>query len=547
VKAIHKLLKDRRRSQQGSVLSGVLIIVAFLAVIAGALMTELSTNFLLSSTLVNRVQTQATVNSAVEVALNQLQSQSVNTGCAAPIPVSVNGLTAVATIVSCKTVIDRSSPQSFSQIAISSPFQIDGVYAGPPGVPGLNDYVVGDSGGTVFDFRLGRTAPRWTSRLGGRLTAAPLVMPDPNSGGQFLDLIPMTGSACGGEGDSSCIRVLRDDGSSATPAPSCTLRLPAAATSSPAAGTNNPGFAFVGDGAGNLYALDTSSFGGCDVESRQFLGDPIVSGPVVFPCPSGCSGKRPDEVFVLTTSGGSTQLEPFTFASGSLTPDGKPLVLPWANPQGIAVENATMPSRLAISFAGGRVATVKIDGNANMTAVASLLLPAGLAAAPYWRHGTNLIGVGHPNGTLYVLNAGPIGDVPSRLVTYGTYVGDSAIRTTPAADGAGNWYFAADNGLVYEVQALGGAGTMTLAATFGSAGAMFNSSPVLKPCQNDICVYLASTDARAYLLDLDARSVVITACAGSPCINPRVWTSVEIGMPTDDRAVHVQGWSYYAG
>jgi hypothetical protein len=541
MKAVRELLKDRRRSQRGSVLSGVLIIVAFLAVISGALMTELSTNFLLSNTLANRVQTQATVNSAVEVALNQLQSQSVNTGCAAPTPVSVNGLIAVATIVSCKTVIDRSSPQSFSRIATSSSFQLDGVYAGLPAVPGLNDYVVGDSGGTIFDFQVGRATPRWTSRLGGNLTAAPLVMPDPNSSGDFLDLIPMTGSACGGEGDSSCIRVLSDDGSYSTPGRSCTLTLPAAAASSPVAGTNNPGFAFVGDGSGNLYALDTSSSGGCDAESMLSLGDPIVAGPAVFAC-NACGGKKPDEVFVLTMSGNTTQLEPFTFASNRLSPDGSQLSLPWPNPQGFAIESSSLPSRLAITFAGGRVALVQVDQYGNMSLAASLVLPSGIGASPTWCHcpgPLNLIGVGAANGTLYVLN--------TSLSTYGTYSGSSGIRTSPMADGAGNWYFAADSGLVYEVQKPGATATMTLAATFGSAGAMFNSSPVLKPCQNDICVYLASTDARAYLLDLDARSVVITACAGSPCINPRVWTSVEIGMPTDDRAVHIQGWSYFAG
>ena len=211
---------------------------------------------------------------------------------------------------------------------------------------------------------------------------------------------------------------------------------------------------------------------------------------------------------------GSTQLKPFTFASGSLTPDGPPLVLPWANPQGIAVENATMPSRLAISFAGGRVATVQIDGSANMSLVASFLLPSGIGGAPYWCHcpgSLDLIGVGHPNGNLYVLNA-----AANSLTTWATYSGGTGIQTTPSADGAGNWYFAADDGMVYEVQKPTGTTAMTLAASFGSAGGLFTSSPMLKQCQSDICLYLASTDAGAYLIDLDARSVVITACVGTP-------------------------------
>src|ERR1700738_2380660 len=74
MKSLRALLKDRRRSQQGSVLGGVLIITAFLAILSGALMTELSTNFLLSTDLVNRVNTEATVSSAAAMYINQLQS-----------------------------------------------------------------------------------------------------------------------------------------------------------------------------------------------------------------------------------------------------------------------------------------------------------------------------------------------------------------------------------------------------------------------------------------------------------------------------------------
>jgi len=70
VKAIRAVLKDRKRSQRGSVLSGVLIITAFLAIIAGGLMTELSSSFLLSRAQLHRVDNEATVNSAVELALN---------------------------------------------------------------------------------------------------------------------------------------------------------------------------------------------------------------------------------------------------------------------------------------------------------------------------------------------------------------------------------------------------------------------------------------------------------------------------------------------
>src|SRR5207245_10049118 len=71
--AILALLKDRRRSQRGSVLSGVLIMTAFIAIISGALMTELSTNFLLSHTLLNRAANEATDSSAADLSLSQRQ------------------------------------------------------------------------------------------------------------------------------------------------------------------------------------------------------------------------------------------------------------------------------------------------------------------------------------------------------------------------------------------------------------------------------------------------------------------------------------------
>src|SRR5207244_9770895 len=99
--AVLALLKDRRRSQRGSVLSGVLIMTAFIAIISGALMTELSTNFLLSHTLLNRVANEATENSAIELSLSQLQSTQLNAPCPALVPATVNNQTASATYLSC--------------------------------------------------------------------------------------------------------------------------------------------------------------------------------------------------------------------------------------------------------------------------------------------------------------------------------------------------------------------------------------------------------------------------------------------------------------
>ena len=79
--SIHDVLADRRRRQRGSVLSGVLIIVAMLAILIGALMTQLSSAFQLSRIAATRVATEATVNSAVELAIENLQNSSVPPVC----------------------------------------------------------------------------------------------------------------------------------------------------------------------------------------------------------------------------------------------------------------------------------------------------------------------------------------------------------------------------------------------------------------------------------------------------------------------------------
>src|SRR5260370_18136753 len=97
---IRALLKDRRRSQRGSVLSGVLIMTAFIAIISGALMTELSTNFLLSNTMLNRVANEATDNSAIELSLSQLQATQLNAPCPSLPTTSVNNLKASAVYLS---------------------------------------------------------------------------------------------------------------------------------------------------------------------------------------------------------------------------------------------------------------------------------------------------------------------------------------------------------------------------------------------------------------------------------------------------------------
>ena len=82
-------------------LSGVLIIVAMLAILIGALMTQLSSAFALSRTASVRLANEATVNSAVELALHNLQIGPVPAVCVrdgrGPWPVTLNGRSAVVT------------------------------------------------------------------------------------------------------------------------------------------------------------------------------------------------------------------------------------------------------------------------------------------------------------------------------------------------------------------------------------------------------------------------------------------------------------------
>jgi hypothetical protein len=525
------------------VLSAVLIITAFLAIIAGALGTEISTNFLLSNALVNRVKTEATVNSAVELAISQLQNTSLNQPCPSLGSYTVNQQTAAVSYQSCALVPDRRSPQ-FARFAASSQFTVDGTLAQPSG---LNDYVVGDAGGTVYDFVYGNSTPRWAIGLGGSVTGPPLVMPDPDNSGQFLDLIPLSGPGCAPS--TFCVKVVSDNGVS-NQSTRCAMPTASAVVSRPAVSKGFSNIAFFGDTSGNIYAFDSSSAadGDCTAFMTASVTNRVVAGPVVFAC-NGC-GRGTDEVFILTSSGGSSSLVRLTYTSsnGLSNPVGTPLNFPWGPPSGIAVESNTLPTRLAISFAAGQVDLVQLSSSGGMSQAASpITLPTAISRAPYWCHCPglgNAIGIGGGNGTLYVLD--------TNLNIYSSYAGGKAIDTTPVADGAGDWYFGANDGRIYEVQKPGGGSAMIAAASFGTAGAAFGSSPVIGACPAGICIYVGSLDASAYLVPLDARNAVLIACISTAppnCAvgsNPRLWTRVEVGDAASGQTVHVQEWSYYS-
>jgi hypothetical protein len=531
VTAIRALLKDRKRSQRGSVLSGVLMMTAFIAIISGALMTELSTNFLLSHTMLNRVTNQATLNSAIELSLSQLQATRLNAPCPALATTTVNNLTASAMYLSCWPTIRED--QKFTRVGSSSAsFNLDGAQAQ---ANGFNDYVVGNSSGSVLDYRFGATTPRWTVSLNGTLTAPPLVFGDPGSANQLLDLFPITGAAC--SPNTNCIDVRTDKNS--TPSVRCTV--PAtygSIVSQPAPSPTFGAYAFFTDGP-RLEVIDLSS-GECDAPTSSiapFGNRPVIAGPIALRC-SGC-GRSSDEVYVVVSDNVSSWLVRSNFRNRLSFVDALPL--PWANVAGMAASGSGLPASIAITFGGGGITLVQLDSSGAMTGT-STTVPAGISSAPYWCSVCgNLFGVGAQNGALYVFDS---------ALTRTSYATGSPINTSPSTDLAGNWYVGSDDGFVHELQLQGGQGLVQV-RTYGQM-ARFGSSPQLGTCTGGICIYLGAENGNVYLVPLDARDAVMSACistsppACSPGTNPRLWAQVEIGASGNPKAVHVQGWSYYS-
>jgi hypothetical protein len=546
MKALRELLGDRKRAQRGSVLSGVLIIVAFLAIIAGALMTELSTNLLLSRALVHRVANEATLNSAMELALDKLQSSPLSDGCPTVNAVTLNGLTAAVSYLSCYPAVDVRSPD-FTSIAFSSPFNVDGTH---DVVNGQDLYLVGDSNGGIYQFRFGNASPLWSRNLRAQLTGPPLMMADVSSNPpRITNLIPTTGSAaCQGD---PCVELLTQ-GSSNSPVLNCEMPANANVTSRPAAGVAFPRVAYFGDRSGTLFAYDATASGDCELQdSRATLGNAaIVAGPIVFR-----NGNR-DEIYFVTSRGSfsSGQLIHFEFRGG-----GNPtlaavsgLTLPYANPVGLALEKidpmtekATVAARLVVTFAAGQMAMVRIDGSYNPGLLATASLGTGVSAAPFWCWctGRNLIAAGGLNGTLYLLD--------TNLNRIGSYVGGSPVRTTPGSDDVGDWFFGSDDGYLHEVQQPAGQTALVQRATYGPFGGRVGSSVQVGECLVGICVYLGAENSHAYIVPLNAWDAILTACLSSSppacsSTNPRLWTQVEVGSAGNPRTVHVGGWSYYS-
>jgi hypothetical protein len=317
--------------------------------------------------------------------------------------------------------------------------------------------------------------------------------------------------------------------------------------STPAAGRNAQDVVYFGDQNGRLYAFDASPSGNCAMlrSTSVGTGQPIVAGPVVFPE----SGSR-DRLFLVVSDGASSTLEQYRYSGKgqSFSHEIPDVPLPAGNAVGMAVDSTMLPARLAITFSGGQVVVVQVSTSFASTPSPPGSVPGGISKSPGWclacAGGSGIIGVGSSAG-LYLFD--------STLTPYSSYTG-SAIATTPAADGGGDWFAADANGAILELRPAGAG--MAVAHKF-VVGSMISSSPVVNVCppaQNitftHICAYFGAANSHAYLIPLDARDDVFSAClvAQGSCTpgNPRLWTHVVVGTAGNPQAVRVVGFSYYS-
>jgi hypothetical protein len=574
---LRALLADRKRRQRGSILSSVLIIVAFLSILVGALMTELTSAFLISRTLVTRVQNEATVSSAVELGIHQLQGGTVPPVCArdgrGPWFLTLNGSPAAVT-QACTAIV----PDVATGLA-SGAFMVDGVH---DTTAGRDRYIVTSSAGWLYGYSFGSTAASWAMPVGGPPTAPPMTKSDPNGSVDLLVPVANPGSNCAGH----CVAAYDDSGG--TPSFRCNMPASTTVTTTPsvevsASGLPNfPDYAFFGgSGVGGLYVYNAADDGGCGQLASASLGtdEGAAGAPLVFPGTVTSKNNlitTNDEIFALVADGTNTYLEHWRYtetvdntgsATHSLSQVGNSLLLTGqvgGRAVGYAI-NSTVPASganltLAIAGTAGRVATVRIAVGSGpsytMSTGASAVLPGAASRPPYWCHcpGQDLIGVGSTNGDLYLLDTG----LALKWSYDGQPDGWPAINTTPAADANGDWYFGANDGYVYDVEIPASGPTMFKAARFGPGGAIL-SSPVVggdtAGCSSGPCVYFASSTAGIYFARLggtriiDLRACVSSASASITCAaNPRLWARVEVGSPAivGGRGVYVQGWSYYS-
>jgi hypothetical protein len=570
----------RSSGQRGSVLSALLIIIAFLAILAGALFNEISGQFLLTQTLSNRIAAEATVNASVESSIAQLQSRTANqrvpsrcatdNGAEVDSSVTLNGNTANTRVISCIAII----PDQIASLAPGT-FSIDGTHVTLMSFR-RNTYLVGNSAGWLFNYKFGQTDPMWKLGLGS-ISGQPSQEPDSGRPGHFITAVPI------GAG----VALVDDFGSGASPV--CTMAASGTVTSQPAfenppSGSPAlfPDYVFFGDQSGDLYAFSGSTAGSCTkLASVSGLGGPVIGGPLVLSgeqtSESPCGGSRDEdggssrtaELYAVVNNNGTARLVHYEYCESTvnrqgggvnrnLNPINDSKSLSVQTPKGVAYSSNTpstqTPIRLVVTGQTGQVAMTTIrasssDGGLTYSIgnVSTRSGFGGFANPPYWCHCPegDRIGAGSTTGTLYVFDTG--------LNVQQSYDGRSPITTAPAADANGDWYFGADNGNVYEVEPQL-SGKMFPAGTFG-LGAPVQSSPVVGNCLipvpgqgtlNRICLYAGATNNSDFVQIGDIRVMNLQSqlTAGS---GPPLWARVEVGNSyyVGGQGVHILSWSYF--
>jgi hypothetical protein len=572
MKRLQLLLHDRRRRQRGSVLSALLIIVAFLAILIGGLLTQLTDAFVLSRDLATRVQNEATVSSAVELTINQLQSDvkngAVPASCAQdarkpPGTLTLNGRSAVVRQEKCTAIL----PEVARSLAAGS-FNVDGFHDTL-----VNRYLVVNSSGTMYSYNFSTGTQGWQVAIGGQPTAPPSTMVGANN--SVYILAPVTNR----------LVVLNGPGGSA---PTIRCSLAASGTVQTAtAGVAFPRYVFFGDSSGKLYVYDTTSSNcGPAALTSKTVGGRVIGAPLVFSSDPGESGSS-DEVFILVTSSSGTSLQHWRYAEvcndgegegggncdngrgnrqPTLTSAGS-ISLNGPNAVGYDISGNALPMSLIVATSSGRLDLAQITSSFNMSARASTTIPSTVASPPSWcsclvkapSTKQTLVGVGGANGTLYLYLVG--NNLNSLTLTYqydGQADGRPAINTSPMADSNGEWYFGASDGYVYDVEipvttAQTAPFAMFKAARFGPGGAIA-SSPIVGACPSGPCMYFGSSSAGSYFARIGITRVsdlraCLSSADGSTCVGiPQLWARAQVGPATiwGANGVYVQGWSYYS-
>ena len=565
-------LERRRRSQRGSILSALLIIIAFLTIIGSALMSEISSQFLMTRNLVDQVTAQATVQSGMENAIAQLQSRVVPFRCSTDkpnpimLPAAVNNQWAAAGQIACRSIV----PDVVRGLAPGG-FTVDGTHVA---IGGHDIYLVGDQSGNVYSYQFGQAAQLWTHRVSQAVTAPPNELA---FGGHFVAAVP----------NGASVTYLNDFGSSASIG--CSVSTNGAVRARPGfgAGTSFPTYAFFGDDSGSLYVADPAcqapaspspSLGGRVVGSLLVLPGTVTTNQNAGACPGGGDTEErvtttTVDVIALVSNGSSSSLVDVAYAQDTAGSDtdtcwitNSTRNLSFGGAAGVSFYTANNNSHLAaVAFAGGEVQLASITASSangghtsgltySLSRGQSVALGGSISRAPSWSPDGSEVGAAD-GPSLFVFDSG--------LRQLFRYDGAAAINTSPAADIRGDWYFGADDGYVYDVEPPAAGQTMFKAARFGPGGQIRSSPIVGSPsdgCPGSVCMYFGDASSGTYFAQIgnirvmELRSCITsgsssTSCVGASPNNPLLWARLEVGDPTymQGRSVNVIGWAYSNG